>query len=271
MAVRIFYKNADAIAAGAKNKAPRPGRGNPDRGAAPLKIVLVFAFLGAALAGLAGFFFFFSNKAAPEKAPVVLSQPVDPLIATGRAKEIQEVRSIMRSEYRSKRNEYLVHERGPEDMLWLTSQAELTLLSGLFNHYMVTTARFYEIIRIFTNGYLDQPSQLKALYEREILRGFENAERRRKLLHRRIEHDPALELFSRLDYIAYYDSIAFYSFNNYLNGGEKTELTTAVEQANNAKFMIKDFWDYFKFRLAEYRVDFKPSEDVWQRYYLPPK
>ena len=49
------------------------------------------------------------------------------------------------------------------------------------------------------------------------------------------------------------------------------ELTTAVEQANTAKFMIKDFWAYFKFRLAEYRVDFKPSEDLWQRYYLPPK
>ena len=177
----------------------------------------------------------------------------------------------MRSEYRSKRNEYLVRERGPEDMLWLTSQAELTLLSGLFSHYLETTARFYEIVRILTNGYLDQPSQLKELYGREIMRRFENAERRRKMLRRRIEHDPALELFGHLDYIAYYDSIAFYSFDNYLNGAEKTELTTAMEQANNAKFMIKDFWDYFKLRLDEYRVDFKPSEDVWQRYYLPPK
>ena len=66
MAESRFEMSAEQSAAGMKSKALRAVRVNPERGAAPLVIVLVFAFLGAALAGLAGSFFLFSNKPAPD-------------------------------------------------------------------------------------------------------------------------------------------------------------------------------------------------------------
>lgn len=154
-------------------------------------------------------------------------------------------------------------------MVWLASQAELTLLTGLFNHYMEITARFYEIFRILSNNYLNERWQLLSLFENEILPKFDNAERRRKLLRRRIGHNPALELFDNLDYIAFYDSIAVHSFYSYLKEGGQGEFNTAIENVNTAKFMIKDFWKYFQRNLTEYGVNYRPSPEVWRRYYAP--
>ena len=232
-----------------------------------VKLMLAAVVAGGVLAVAATFWIL--GQSRPQEVQPTLTEAAKPLIASSRAMDIRARRNQMRSENRSSHNQYLVQEKGPQDMVWLASQAELTLLSGLFNHYMEITARFYEMFRILSNDYLNERWQVLSLFENKILPKFDNAERRRKLLRRRIEHDPALELFDNLDYIAYYDSIAVQSFHTYLKSGGEDEFNTAIENVNTAKFMIKDFWNYFQRELNEYGVSYKPSPDVWRRYYAP--
>ena len=232
-----------------------------------LKLLIAVVIAGAVFAVVGSFWIF--GERQPQVAQPTLIEPPKPLIASSRARDIQARRNQMRAENRSSHNQYLVKERGSQDMVWLASQAELTLLSGLFNHYMEITARFFEMFRILSNDYLNERWQVLSLFENEVLPKYDNAERRRELLRRRIEHYPALELLANLDYIAYYDSIAVYSFYNYLKDGGEDEFNTAVENVNTAKFMIKDFWKYFQRQLTEYRISYQPTHDVWRRYYAP--
>jgi len=232
-----------------------------------LKLLIAVVVVGGVFAVMASFWIF--GQSQPQKVQPTLIEPPRALIASSRAREIRDKRKKMRAENRSSHNRYLVKERGPQDMVWLASQAELTLLSGLFNHYMEITARFFEMFRILSNDYLNERWQVFSVFENEILPEFNNAERRRKLLRRRIDHYPALDLFDNLDYIAYYDSIAVHSFYSYLKQGGETEFNTTIENVNTAKFMIKDFWKYFQRELAEYGISYQPSRDVWRRYYAP--
>lgn len=232
-----------------------------------LKFLIAVVIAGGLLALVTSFWIF--RESQPQEVQPTLTEPPKPLIASSRAMDIRTRRSRMRTEYRSSHNQYLMKEKGQQGMVWLASQAELTLLTGLFNHYMEITARFYEIFRILSNNYLNERWQLLSLFENEILPKFDNAERRRKLLRRRIGHNPALELFDNLDYIAFYDSIAVHSFYSYLKEGGQSEFNTAIENVNTAKFMIKDFWKYFQRNLTEYGVNYRPSPEVWRRYYAP--
>lgn len=232
-----------------------------------LKLLVAVIIAGGVLAVATSFWIF--RETQPQEVEPTLTEGPKPLIASSRARDIHTRRSLMRAENRSSHNQYLVKEKGPQDMVWLASQAELTLLTGLFNHYMEITARFYEIFRILSNDYLNERWQLLSLFENEILPKFDNVERRRKLLHRRIGHDPALDLFDNLDYIAFYDSIAVHSFYSYLKKGGQSEFNTAIENVNTAKFMIRDFWKYFQRNLTEYKINYEPSPDVWRRYYAP--
>jgi len=201
------------------------------------------------------------------------SQQVVPIAREGslttRHKAIKVRRSLMRTLYRSSHSQYLVKEEGSKDMVWLTAQAELSLLTGLFNHYVETTAQFFELFRIMSNNYLNQRWEILELFDRQLLPRFETAERRRTLLRRRIEHEPAVELFKKINYIAYHDSIAVVSFQRYLTSGSESEFTLAVDFANEAKLLIKEFWNYFQVHLQNYQIDFEPSPDFWNRYYGP--
>ena len=46
------------------------------------------------------------------------------------------------------------------------------------------------------------------------------------------------------------------------------EFVTAVDYANKAKLMLKEFWTYFRVNLKDFQIDFEPPEGVWRRYYI---
>jgi len=233
-----------------------------------LVLILGLAFLGGTLAtGTA--FWVYSSISHPQEVEKKITLQAKPLISKSRAKEIQYRRSLMRTQFRSSHNKYLLREKRPEDMIWLTSQAELTLLSGLFSRYVEITGNFFEILRIMANDYLNERWQVRDVFERELLPAFNNAERRKKVLVRRIEYEPALQLFRNLSYIAYHDSIAINAFDSYLNQGNENDFTVAVDYANTTKLMLKDFWQNFRFYLNNHDINFQPSEEVWNRYFGP--
>ena len=249
----------------------KPGSGGKKASAPPgrLNIKIVAAAIGAGIVLALAIAFYFLHLAQPEQAAAPVVEPSKPLISTARAEEIHEFRSNLRSQNRSSHNQNLTREVGEDEMVRMAIQMEFSLLANLFDYYMETNAKFYEFFRIISNQYLEKPGQVVELFDNELVPKFEIAERRRKLLRRRIAHDQSVELFNHLDYIAYYDSIAVASFHKFLVEGKPEDFNYASEQIITAKFMIKDYWDRLSKYLEEYKVDYRPDEGVWRRYYGP--
>lgn len=236
-------------------------------GGTTVKLLAITGVAGAVVALATGLFFF--RAAEPIPAVQAVAEPPKPLISTSRARQIHELRGRLRIENRSSHNQNLARVTSEDEMVRMAVQSELTLLAGLFNYYMETNAKFYEFFRITSNSYFPKQAEEVELFDKELVPEFEMAERRRKLVRRRIEHDTSVELYDYLDYIAYYDSIAVYSFRKFLVEGKPEDFTYASDQIITAKFMIKDYWERFRKNLEEYGVAYRPNESVWRRYYGP--
>ncbi len=234
-----------------------------------LKLLLAFPAAGLLSAVAVGLLMFGggSDEKPPESAPVVLREPSRALIASSRAMEIAEFRSELRRSNRSSRNAHLRKRLGEDELYLMAVRGELSLLSGMFDHYVATTARFYELFRIMSNDYIEEPSQLRKLFEDELLPDYRATEQRRKMLRRRVEHDQAVELYNTLDYIAYHDSIAVSSFQDFLDEGGTENFANTAELVSKSKFMIKDFSKLLKARLSEYDMEYNVSDKMWDRYY----
>jgi hypothetical protein len=231
-----------------------------------LKLFLLVAGISIVSASVAAFWLISSHPARREVEKKLVQEP-KPLISSLRARDIQEKRTLLRADSRSSHNEYLMKKKGAEDMLWFTSQAELTLLSGLFNYYIDITAHFYEFVRLTSNDYLQQRWQVKKIFEQDLLPKFQSAERRRVVLNTRIQHEPTRDLYKSLSYIAYHDSLAVTFLYTYLNDGPEADYTKAVEHANKAKLLLKEFWKYFQDYIKEYDIKYQLPAEMWNRYF----
>lgn len=232
-----------------------------------LKLVLALVFsslLGGAFA--AWLLLPRAGGMQPQTVPTVAAG--EELLSPARAQRIMDTRRAMREEFRSSHNEALTGRGEVIDMVELASRGELTLVSGLFQHYLHSTASFFELGRIITNNYVENRTQADQLFRSQVKPVFETAERRREVLRRRITNHPAVELYEGISYIAYHDSIAISHLEKFLEGGEVEEFTRAVEYANTAKLMLKDFWEDFRRNLREHRIDFEPPENLWRRYFI---
>ncbi len=234
-----------------------------------LKLLLAFPAAGLLSAAAVGLLMFCGDdgEKPPEVTPVAIHEPVRPLIASARVKEIAAFRSELRRSNRSTRNAHLKKRLGEDELYRLAVRGELALVSGMLDNYVAITARFYELFRIMANDYVEQPSQLLKLFEDELLPDYRASERRRRMLRRRVEHDPAVELYNRLDYIAYHDSIAVNSFQEFLVEGGTENFANTAGLVNESKFMIKDFRNLLVVRLKEYDMEYNVSENLWDRYY----
>jgi hypothetical protein len=234
-----------------------------------LKLLLAFPAAGLLSAVAVGLLMFGgdSDEKPPESAPVALSESAKPLISSSRAREIAEFRSELRRTNRSSRNTHLQKQLGEDELYLMAVRGELSLLARMFDHYVATTARFYELFRIMANDYVEEPSQLRRLFEEELLPDYKATEQRRRMLRRRVEHDQAVELYNRLDYIAYHDSIAVNSFQDFLTEGGTEKFANTAELVSTSKFMIMDFSRLLMTRLQEYDMEYDVSENIWDRYY----
>ncbi|MBW7995554.1 MAG: hypothetical protein FVQ81_03060 [Candidatus Glassbacteria bacterium] len=231
-----------------------------------LKVLLAFPAAGVLAAAVIGFLIFGGGgEAEPEQEAT--RETSTPLIMTTRVREIAEFRSKLRRSNRSSRNQHLRKRLGEDDLYRIAVRGELALISGMFDHYVNTTARFYELFRIMANEYVEQPSQLKEIFEKELLPDYNATERRRRMLRRRVEHDPAVELYNRLDYIAYHDSIAVQSFHEFLIDGGAQKFATTSDLVSESKFMITDFRTRLQARLRDFDMTYEISENMWDRYY----
>ncbi len=236
-----------------------------------LKLLLAFVAAGM-LSAVAVGLLMFGGGGGEEQPPEAVAtaqvgEPARPLISTSRAREIAMFRSELRNKNRSSRNIHLQKKMGDAELYRLAVRSELALLARMFDHYMATTVRFYELFRIMANKYVEQPSQVRDLFEKELLPDYKATEQRRRMLRRRVEHDVALELYNRLDYIAYHDSIAVSSFQDFLDEGGADNFANTAELVNESKFMIKDFRELLVARLNEFEIDYDVSETIWDRYY----
>jgi hypothetical protein len=231
-----------------------------------LKLFLLVAGISIVLASVTAFWFISSHPARQEAEKKLVQEPT-PLISSLRARDIQEKRTLLRSNSRSSHNEYLMKKKGSEDMLWFTSQAELTLLSGLFNYYIDINAHFFEFVRLTSNDYLKQRWQVKKIFEQDLMPKFQSAERRLDVLNTRIQHDPGRDLYKNISYIAYHDSLAVTFLYAYLNDGPEDDYTKAVEHANTAKLSIKEFWKFFQIYIKEYDIKYQLPAEIWNRYF----
>ncbi len=255
--------------AGGKSAGRRGGFKNLLSGG-KLKLLLAFVAAGMLSAVAVGLLIFGGGgeKQPPEAvATTQVGEPARPLISTSRAREIARFRSELRNENRSSRNIHLQKKMGEAELYRLAVRSELALLARMFDHYMATTVRFYELFRIMANKYVERPSQVRDLFENELLPDYKATERRRRMLRRRVEHDVALELYNRLDYIAYHDSIAVSSFQDFLDEGGADNFANTAGLVNESKFMIKEFRGLLVARLNEFEIEYDVSEIIWDRYY----
>jgi hypothetical protein len=196
------------------------------------------------------------------------NQPEGPAaFASREAREIAARRREMRRSNRSSHNDHLGGQMGESDLVLIAIKGELALLSGMFNHYMSTTAKFYELFRIMANDYVADRSQVLEIFENELLPEYTVTERRRRTLRRRVEHDPAVELYNRLDYIAYRDSIAVYSFREFITEGGAEKFAATSELVSESKFMIEDFRGQLQVKLQDYDMSLDIPEPTWDRYF----
>jgi hypothetical protein len=236
--------------------------------------LILFIFILAGVLGGSAAYFFLPFKSAPAPAAVkppqaVQEQEQEPLIASSRVHRIEEIRRRMRLELRSSHNRFLVDTTAASgDIDRASIQGELTLVAGLFDHYLAATASLFELSRVITNNYVEKRSQVDELYRSQVLPAFETAERRRVSLERRISHYPAIGDYHDLGFAAFQDSLALTSFQAYLSTGRERDYLDALESANSAKLILRNFWSYFQLDLKSYGVPFKPSGVIWRSYYV---
>ncbi len=251
---------------GGADKVPQSG-GKFHPGLMALLIAAGFCILAAG--GGAWWYFSRPEETAQQPTmPVVTKVADEGRISSARALEIMESRKRMRGEFRSSHNAPMIEDPGEAGMVDVAIRGELTLVTGLFQHYVQTTAAFFELSRIITNNYVENRGQAEQLFLSQIKPAFDMAERRRDILQRRISRDPAQDLYSKIAWIAYHDSLAVMSMQKFVENGETQDFLRAVDYANTAKLMLRKLWITMRTDLRTYKISFNPPEDMWRRYYV---
>ncbi len=255
---------------GEKKPSPSPDGGKK---ASSSRLILLLVMAGTMVLGGGGAGFWYMRARQQEQERLAAAAAVPKVVDEGhissaRAMEIMENRKLMRDEFRSSHNAPLVEDQGQAGMVDMAVRGELTLVSGLFQHYVQTTAAFFELSRIITNNYVENRSQVEQLFLTQVKPAFDMAERRRDVLERRITHTPALELYDNLAWIAHHDSLAVMTMQRFVDKGEPEDFLAAVDLANTAKLMLRKFWGFLREDLRRNRVSFTPPEDIWRRYYI---
>lgn len=262
-----WQEDDDETGSGGAEKSPSSGGGKHRPGLPVLLGAAAFCLLAAG----GGVWWYFSR---PEETvqqpalPVVAKVADEGRISSARALEIMENRKRMRGEFRSSHNAPMIEDPGEAGMVDVAIRGELTLVTGLFQHYVQTTAAFFELSRIITNNYVENRGQVEQLFLSQIKPAFDMAERRREILRRRISRDPAQDLYKKIDWIAYHDSLAVMSMQKFVEGGETEDFVTAVDYANKAKLMLRKLWITLRTDLRSYKIGYNPPEDIWRRYYV---
>ncbi|MCE5270899.1 hypothetical protein LLH00_06400 [bacterium] len=246
--------------------------GNGGKKASSGHLTLLLVLLGTLVlgGGGAGFWWLRARQQEQERLAAAAAPKVveEGHVSSARAMEIMENRKLMRDEFRSSHNTPLVEDQGQAGMVDMAVRGELTLVSGLFQHYVQTTAAFFELSRIITNNYVENRAQVEQLFLTQVKPAFDMAERRRDVLERRISHSPAQELYDNLAWIAHHDSLAVMSMQRFVEKGEPEDFLTAVDLANTAKLMLRKFWSFLREDLRRNKVVFTPPEGIWRRYYV---
>lgn len=234
-----------------------------------LKILLAFPAAGI-ISALAVWFFVMRQSPVPPPAsvrPAAARESVRAELTVEDAAGIAASRSEMRRGIRSSQNQAFTRRMDEKDLLQISIRGELALLAGMFTHYMSTTGKFYELFRIMANDYVDQREQVLEIFEKELLPEYTVTERRRRAMRRRVEHDPAVELYDRLDYIAYHDSIAVYSFREFITLGGADKFASTSDLISESKFMIEDYRQQLQDRMRDYDLNIDIPEKTWDKYF----
>ncbi len=247
----------------------RSGGGKPPSGGRGRLRLLAGLLVSLGLVAGGTAFWLLGPRPDRESAPVQAVASPRELISLSRAREIQQLRSRLRLTERSSHNQALVAEEQERTTGWYASRADLTLLTGLFERYLEITGRLYEVFRLYGNGYIEERPALERIFRGQVLGEFELIQRRKQQLLRRVSEDPAADLFAGLNNISHQDSLAVSAFLAHLESGNEQELLQAMEQANEARLQLRDFWRELDFHIRRFRVEFQLPAEIWKRYYSP--
>jgi len=231
-----------------------------------LAVLVVVSGLGAA--GLA-YLLSGRGEGSATQPEAKLAEDSGPQISLSRIRQIRLRRSMMRidSLTRSSHNKYLTTEIEENALSEIADRSDLIVVAGILNNYVETLAVLFEMGRIITNNYLVRQSEVKNIFENELMPKYRYAERRRSQLRSRIKNKKFLPFMDNLDYIALHDSVAVYSMAAYLKDGKESDFVHSLEFAYQAKMMKKEFWSQFEYYLKRYQIGFVRNEKVWRRYF----
>ena len=233
-----------------------------------LILLLLLIVIGAGSATFIAYKMYGGRKdAGLERQEISYSQPEIPMISKQEAEVIGRERHEMRFEERSDRSSRFTSVL-PEDPLYsVTARTDLILIAGLFDNYVVALSNFFELGRLITNEYVQKRENINSIYNSELMPKFNYAERRRKQLRQRISSELTKPLLSRLEYIAYHDSIAVNDLGRYLENGKDEDFTTALDVGYKAKLMKKEYLKTFNRILKDNNVVWQRDEKLWTKYF----
>lgn len=231
-------------------------------------LILLLIVIGAGSATAIAYKMYGGKNTAATSGPVIsYRQPEIPLISEQEAEEIGRERHEMRLEERSDRSSRFTTELPADPLYSVTARTDLILIAGLFDNYVVALSNFFEIGRLITNDYVQKKDNIISIYNGELMPKFNYAERRRKQLRQRITSEVTKPLLSRLEYIAYHDSIAVNELGRYLESGSNEDFTTALDVGYEAKLMKKSYLKTFNRILKDNNVVWQRDEKLWTKYF----